>query len=1283
MDHLIGRDDYYLNIINPFLENQNETVQTLYLYGDGGIGKTTILRDINKRYSATLSVELVDFADENYHNSQVVLRILADTIEQTLRKPIFKTYRIADEIYGVKNNHNIFQQKKKKHLITELENSTKNKFDFLENIKKHFEGDFFETIALFKDVALEGVKTVSERIPIWKTITTGANSYYEFKDFKEKVQITNNNEKLKALKDLQHSEIKNQLIEFFIDDVNQSITQEDNLVLLIDTFETLWKPNEYTEYNYSTFDKWIRKLINETNHVKWIIAGRNYLIHWEEDKKLKGKVRQQKIGEFEDEEAVEYLVSNGIKNDTIMRFIIQKSKIPAYLHTCVEYYKSLTNPSIADFEEISHTTELLLHQLMHINEYEGGWLERLCMLPYINSDIIGYLQRKCSLRKISLHKFPFIEKLDEHHYHFTPFIKENLVKYVKNKDVQLFEETHKHLFHYFTNELKTFKATNELTLNEVNIITYAFHHAKEFMTINELFTWFTEIIERYFTADRFSQFDFLIGMDHHIQMQWRELFINTVQEFCSMIIREAEDITLLYPFTKRYADFLKSNEIDLLVRKLEDMNLTEDHDKSITYNRFCQVLLKYTQTWNLNDVTFATEASTLWENNKEKFEEYLTKEDLILLYFEDFVTADIFGFDYSPLVVENGESIISLAKKIQDTDDIDTLTKLKMGLVFFKLGMYYDKVTNLKRKIVKRDPGFYKKRLEEYNAFLDRYSVNECHDLMLSGLKILRENVNIIQSYLYFFEYQYIKFLVNFSFDLSLIEEKIEKLLRFHNKSNMKENHYFITKTLVNTFYDYINYYNSINETDDPFKNTYSKLAFVVFANEYSSHSNSIDMSNVFNDKISVQKFFDDANIMIQDSNSEPPLFFAIKMNDTELVHYLIRNGHDVKSVIEQTEGQPIRYALESYNEEMIKLLINQGISIEVVLNNLKEIKITNESRPVLLYLVENMNLDQCNNSKLVEELMIECVVMGDIEFLTKIFHKNGIEKLMINYGQILMKSISTFRPDLVTLLLEHGADPCWQDELGNSPLLISIFNQQTDIAEVMIKFSKDLNVSNYSGLTPLLQAISNQDHSMVKELLQNGADIDKPYSDGKTPIQLAIANKDKDITLILLNYHPDINKGNCDGYSTLILSVINFDVDMVKRILKLHPRLDYQCGEGHTALHHSIIKNKPNISLELLKSNLDLSLKDKGNNSYLFYSILTNNYQVTRRLIQKGADVNTRNINGMSLMQTIAQLPNPDIRIVNLLLSNSYVLSHTDVQSLKSCQKTNIINLLKKKRLI
>jgi ankyrin repeat protein len=98
---------------------------------------------------------------------------------------------------------------------------------------------------------------------------------------------------------------------------------------------------------------------------------------------------------------------------------------------------------------------------------------------------------------------------------------------------------------------------------------------------------------------------------------------------------------------------------------------------------------------------------------------------------------------------------------------------------------------------------------------------------------------------------------------------------------------------------------------------------------------------------------------------------------------------------------------------------------------------------------------------------------------------------------------------DLVTALLDAGADPKWVDKNGDNALMLAIASGNVKVVEHLLNAGSNVSNSNHDGETPLILAGGVGRASIVCLLLQAGADKNAADERGITALMLAAENVD------------------------------------------------------------------------------------------------------------------------------------------------------------------------------
>jgi ankyrin repeat protein len=262
----------------------------------------------------------------------------------------------------------------------------------------------------------------------------------------------------------------------------------------------------------------------------------------------------------------------------------------------------------------------------------------------------------------------------------------------------------------------------------------------------------------------------------------------------------------------------------------------------------------------------------------------------------------------------------------------------------------------------------------------------------------------------------------------------------------------------------------------------------------------------------------------------------------------------------------------------------------------------------------------------------IECV-----EFLLNL-HIDIHEEDM--YGKTALTYATIYgRSDVVKLLLQHGANPNFIDNQGNSALLYAARHHTENIIPVihlLLHEGADLHFLDANGRDALTCSIvSSKCINIVTTLIQAGSDLNRKDKYGWAPLFYAMKSESPEFALKsvveLLLGGSDVNITDFEGNTALIeacrMFYPNSEVEMIQNLLDFganpnacnifgYTPLMAACASLHYPKRLEIIK-------ELLKVDIDITAKDNHEyNAVMHLCEQTGNpklrYQILKELLNK-----------------------------------------------------------------
>jgi ankyrin repeat protein len=261
------------------------------------------------------------------------------------------------------------------------------------------------------------------------------------------------------------------------------------------------------------------------------------------------------------------------------------------------------------------------------------------------------------------------------------------------------------------------------------------------------------------------------------------------------------------------------------------------------------------------------------------------------------------------------------------------------------------------------------------------------------------------------------------------------------------------------------------------------------------------------------------------------------------------------------------------------------------------------------------------------------------------------MEKGGENPPKALISSASRGQLNVVSFLVEKGADVNVSDNDGQTPLIGAASSGNQKIMEFLVKNNALIDAKDTSMKTALHHGICSN-IEIVKFLVENNASIRERDSDGMTVLHIASKNDEVDIVEYLVGKGADLEEKDDKGFTPseyssnddILRFLINHggkiesisatfhyaascgNLHMVKHLLeKMKANIEDRNEAGQTALHHSAYNSHEDVAKYLIVKKAKVNAKYfEGRTPLLIASSgVFDNPEVPDLLIKNGADVN------------------------------------------------------------
>ena len=465
-----------------------EEYRVLAFYGDGGIGKTTLLQKLEQLHRQRCPQALMgrlDLAGADTTPPDLLLyrlRRLFPTIP-------FPSFSLALAEYGRRFHPEQVYGSDRKELL--------------------------QGAGPYADVLAGGLEVLGQLSGVGLAVSTmkaAATAKRQLSDWVQRraepwLQRSQSlsEEQLLAQLPLQWAKDFRQAISSQLDhDWDDAITYSGPPPLIaLDTYETLWHSGMgRSGRRREPRERWLVDLVSELPEVLWVIGGRDRL-SWEEgyDKAWSEACEQHLIGQLSDEDARSFLAKRGIKEPAIVDKILrQGAGVPFYLELETQLYDK--TPAAERTPEVfgGSQQEQIDRLLTHLDASERATLKLLAAFGIWDRELFSqavthFATGYPATGAVELGRFWSIEPIGEGRWQLHNEMAHHLQADERQRDQGTYEKVHRWGFAYFDGPLEGLEA-KAIQADDAERLQRALRHARAIQPAAEWAAWLVKRLDQ-------------------------------------------------------------------------------------------------------------------------------------------------------------------------------------------------------------------------------------------------------------------------------------------------------------------------------------------------------------------------------------------------------------------------------------------------------------------------------------------------------------------------------------------------------------------------------------------------------------------------------------------------------------------------------------------------------------------------------------------------------------------------------------------------------------------
>ncbi len=238
------------------------------------------------------------------------------------------------------------------------------------------------------------------------------------------------------------------------------------------------------------------------------------------------------------------------------------------------------------------------------------------------------------------------------------------------------------------------------------------------------------------------------------------------------------------------------------------------------------------------------------------------------------------------------------------------------------------------------------------------------------------------------------------------------------------------------------------------------------------------------------------------------------------------------------------------------------------------------------------------------EPLIVMAAHNGTTEIVDLLIEKKAkIDRKYRGYNALMM-AVQQGHIEVVKKLIQAGAKLDSVDYKGNTPFILSVINEQFDVAGLLLqKNILLLEGKDQYGFTPLMMAVKLNQIAMVEWLFQKGADFNVLSNEGYTLLMIASFYGCIDVAKFLIKNGADLNAQCENGDTALILAAESGHINIVELLLKKGVNIESTGNKNKTAMMKAAARGHAKVVERLIKANANINATSASGKTALMYA--------------------------------------------------------------------------------